>query len=293
MKIAITGASGFIGEHILAELAHYPIGIIRYPIEVIATTRDKSKLADVSENVHVVELDIANPQPDDYERLHKPDVVIHLAWEGLLDYKSLHHFEVEMPRQYKFLQGLVRAGLPSLVVTGTCFEYGMQSGELLENTKVMPCIPYAYAKDALRQQLEFLQTKHPFALTWARIFYIYGEGQSGGSIYSQLKDAVAQGKTEFNMTSGEQLRDYLHIDEVASILVNLAIRQKNFGIVNVCSGKPRSIRNIVEGWLKDNNWEINLKLGHFNYSDYESMAFWGCRLKLNTILEGHEPQRII
>ncbi len=289
MKIAITGASGFIGEHILAELANYPIGIIRYPIEVIATTRDKSKLADVAENVQVVKLDIANPQPDDYERLHKPDVVIHLAWENLLDYKSLHHFEVEMPRQYKFLQGLVRAGLPSLVVTGTCFEYGMQSGELLESTKVMPCIPYAYAKDALRRQLEFLQAKHPFALTWARIFYIYGEGQSGGSIYSQLKDAVVQGKKEFNMTSGEQLRDYLHINEVASILVSLAIRQKNFGVVNVCSGKPRSIRNIVEGWLKDNNWEINLKLGHFNYSDYEPMAFWGCRLKLNAILEGHEP----
>ena len=293
MKIAITGARGFIGRHILAELANYPIGIIRYPIEVIATTRDKSKLKDVAENVQVVELDIANPQPDDYERLHEPDVLIHLAWENLLDYKSLHHFEVEMPRQYQFLKGLITTGLPSLVVAGTCFEYGMQPGMLSEEMIPLPTNPYGYAKDALRQQLEFLRGKRPFALTWTRPFYIYGDEQSGGSIYSQLKEAVTQGKTEFNMSGGEQLRDYLPVNEVANILVSLAVRQKNFGVVNVCSGKPRSIRNLVEGWLKENNWNINLKLGHYNYSDYEAMAFWGCRLKLNTILEGHETQRII
>jgi len=277
-KIAITGASGFIGRHVLAELACHPV-------EVIAATRDATKLADVTQNARVVELDYANPQADDYERLHMPDVLIHLAWAGLPNYKSLHHFETELPRQYLFLKGLIEAGLPALLVTGTCFEYGMQSGALSEDLTPLPCTPYGYAKDALRRQLEFLCEKHAFALTWTRLFYIYGTGQSKNSLLTQLKEAVARGETVFNMSGGEQLRDYLPMNEVAAALVNLALRQKDIGVVNVCSGKPVSVRNLVEGWLKDNGWTIGLNLGHYDYPDYEPMAFWGCRRRLNTILE--------
>jgi len=278
MKVAVTGASGFIGRHVLAEL-------VRHPVEVIAATRDTTKLADVAKNVHVVELDLANPQPDDYQRLHKPDVLIHLAWAGLPNYKSLHHFETELPRQYLFLHGLVQAGLPALLVTGTCFEYGMQSGALSEDFIPLPSNPYGYAKDALRRQLEFLRGKHPFALTWARLFYLYGDGQPKNSLLPQLQEAVARGEPVFNMSGGEQLRDYLPVTEVAAVLVNLALRQKDTGVVNVCSGKPISVRDLVEGWLKDNGWAIDLNPGYYEYLDYEPMAFWGCRRRLNTILE--------
>jgi nucleoside-diphosphate-sugar epimerase len=278
MKIAVTGASGFIGRHVLAELA-------RHPVEVIAATRNAAKLADVAKNVHVVELDINNSQSNDYEKLHRPDILIHLAWGGLPQYQLLHHFETEMPRQYQFLQGLIRTGLPTLLVTGTCFEYGMQSGELTENLMALPCTPYGHAKDALRRQLEFLQEKYPFALMWTRLFYIYGDGQRENSLLSQLKEAVTQGKSVFNMSGGQQLRDYLPVTEVATILVDLALRRKNICVVNVCSGKPISIRNLVESWIKENGWSINLNIGYYPYPDYEPMAFWGSRLLLNTILE--------
>lgn len=161
----------------------------------------------------------------------------------------------------------------------------MQSGELTENLMPLPCTPYGHAKDALRRQLEFLQEKHPFALTWTRLFYIYGEGQGESPLLSQLKEAVTHGKSVFNMSGGEQLRDYLPVTEVATILVDLALRQKNIGVVNVCSGKPISILNLVKKWLKENGWTIDLNLGYYPYPDYEPMAFWGSRLRLNTILE--------
>ena len=278
MKIAVTGASGFIGRHVLAQLAHHPV-------EVIAATRDAAKLVCADKNFHVVELDIANPRADDYERLHRPDVLIHLAWAGLPEYKSLHHFETELPRQYLFLKGLVHAGLPALLVAGTCFEYGMQSGLLSEEMTPLPCTAYGYAKAALHRQLEFLRGKHSFALTWARLFYLYGEGQSKSSLLPQLQESIAQSQTTFNMSGGEQLRDYLPVDEVASILVELALRKEDLGVVNVCSGVPVSICNLVERWLKANGWTIGLNLGYYDYPDYEPMAFWGCRRRLNTILD--------
>ena len=275
-KVAVTGASGFIGRHVLSELAHYPV-------EVIASARDASKLANIS-NVHVVEIDIAKPQEDDYVRLHKPDILIHLAWQGLPNYDSLHHFETELPIQYWFLQGLVRAGLPSLLVSGTCFEYGMQNGILSEDLTPLPHTAYGYSKDALRRQLEFLCRKYPFAITWARLFYMYGEGQSKSSLLPKLKEAVTSGDTIFNMSGGEQLRDYLPVKDVAAILVKLALKQENVGIINVCSGKPISVRNLVESWVKDNGYDIKLNLGYYKYPDYEPVAFWGDNSKLKGIL---------
>jgi nucleoside-diphosphate-sugar epimerase len=277
-KIAVIGASGFIGRHVLRELASHPI-------EVIAVTRNTAKLSDITKNIHVVELDIAYPQSDDYERLNRPDIVIHLSWEGLPNYKSLHHFETELPRQYLFLSGLVQAGLPSLLVSGTCFEYGMQSGALSEDIIPLPCTSYGYAKDALRKQLEFLRGKHPFNFTWARLFFMYGEGQAKSSLLPQLKAAVERGDKLFNMSGGKQLRDYLPVKEVASLLVTLALRQTDAGVVNVCSGKPISVRNLVESWLKDNGWAIDLNLGYYDYPDYEPMNFWGTRRRLDDILE--------
>jgi nucleoside-diphosphate-sugar epimerase len=278
VKIAITGASGFVGQYVLRRL-------IQVSAEIVALTRDETRLAEWRNQIRVVKIDLSHSQPNCYTRLGNPDVLIHLAWDGLPNYKSLHHFETELPRQYLFLQAIIEGGLPSLVVTGTCFEYGMQSGELSEQLLAQPRNPYGYAKDALRRQLEFLQTVRPFDFTWARLFYMFGEGQPKSSLYPQLKEAVSRGDRIFNMSAGEQLRDYLHVEEIARLIVELATHRCNCGIVNVCSGKPISIRNLVEGWLREYGWEIQLNLGHYSYVDYEPLAFWGARQKLQRILE--------
>lgn len=278
MKIAVTGASGFVGRHVLRALA-------RRSVDITAITRDVARLGDWVKSIKVVQMDISRPSAASFDRLGRPDVLIHLAWDGLPNYKSLRHFEAELPRQYRFLKTMIEGGLPALLVSGTCFEYGMQSGELSEDLVTQPCNPYGYAKDALRRQLEFLHTAHPFSFTWARLFYIYGEGQPESSLYSQLKNAVLNGDQSFNMSSGEQLRDYLPIDEVARMIVQLAIHQCGAGIVNVCAGTPVSVRRLVDGWLRENEWGIELNLGHYSYPDYEPMAFWGDRYRLDSILE--------
>lgn len=280
MKIAVTGASGFVGSYVLAELA-------RQQVEVVAVTRDKTRLSGIGLSVRIVEMDIAVPGKNCFDLLGRPDVVIHLAWDGLPNYKSLHHFENELPRQFHFLKALTEAGLSSLLVSGTCFEYGMQSGPLSEDLVTIPDNPYGYAKDALRRQLEFLQKVTPFDLTWARLFYMYGEGQPKGSLYSQLKDAVVREERVFNMSAGEQLRDYLPVEEVARAIVFLATRPGNPGCINICAGKPISVRTLVEGWIAEYGWKIALNLGHYPYPDYEPMAFWGDRGRLDAILNNY------
>jgi dTDP-6-deoxy-L-talose 4-dehydrogenase (NAD+) len=253
MNVAVSGASGFIGRHVVAELERLGVGTTR-------VTR-------------------SSPLPSPM-----PDTLIHLAWAGLPNYRSLHHFEEELPAQYAFLKQCLNAGVRTLVVAGTCFEYGMQSGPLNEQMDTRPAHPYGLAKDTLRRQLQELQRGSPFALTWARLFYLYGDGQAASSLWPQLQAAVARGDALFPMSGGEQLRDYLTVKEVAGYLAGLALAQRDSGIVNVCSGHPISVRRLVEGWIAENAWDIRPRLGHFPYADHEPMAFWGDRHKLDRLL---------
>lgn len=278
MKVAVTGAGGFIGRYILMELESR---------SVVATVVVRSSPTASPSLVkhHAVRMDLQNPPSNAFELMGAPDVLIHLAWGGLPNYKSLHHFEQELPVQYRFLRGLVESGLKNLVVTGTCFEYGMQSGPLREDMETRPTNPYGFAKDTLRRQIEYLKSDKSFTLTWARLFYVYGDGQAENSLLPQLKGAVERGDKVFNMSGGEQLRDYLPITEVAKCLVSLAMGNRDNGIVNICSGKPISVRKLVEGWIEENGWSIELNLGDYPYPDYEPMAFWGERQKLDRCLE--------
>ncbi len=276
MKIALTGASGFIGRHVLNRL-------LQQELEIIAVTRNARKLSEFGSALRVVEMDIARPTPDCFEQLGCPEVLLHLAWDGLPNYQSLHHFETELPKQYQFLKLLIQAGLKSLLVTGSCFEYGRQSGELSESLPARPDNAYGYAKDALRLQLQFLKTAHPFNLTWARLFYMYGTGQPETSLYPKVMQAILQKDEVFNMSGGAQLRDYLPVAEVAEILVQLAVKPQDIDVLNVCSGVPVSVRQQVEMWLKAQHSNLRLNLGYYPYPDYEPMAFWGDRRKLDSL----------
>ena len=276
VKVAVSGATGFVGRHVVAALE-------RAGVEPTLWVRPSSPPS--TSRHRVARIDIADPPAQPFDLLGRPDVLIHLAWGGLPNYPSLHHFERELPAHYALLKRLVDEGLSTLVVAGTCFEYGMQSGPLAETLAAAPANPYALAKDALRRQLQELQRERPFALTWARLFYLYGEGQAETALWSQLRRAVESGAATFPMSGGEQLRDYLPVELAADHLVALAMRRREHGIVNVCSGQPVSVRSLVEGWLAANAWTIGLDLGRYPYPAHEPMAFWGDAAKLKRCLQ--------
>jgi nucleoside-diphosphate-sugar epimerase len=276
VKVAVSGATGFVGRHVVAALeraGHEPTLWVR-PSSSPSNSRHR-----------IVRIDIENPPDRPFEQLGRPDALIHLAWGGLPNYASLHHFERELPAHYAILKRLVEEGLSTLVVAGTCFEYGMQSGPLDETRAAAPANPYALAKDALRQQLQQLQRHRPFSLTWARLFYLHGEGQAASALLPQLRQAVAAGLPSFAMSGGEQLRDYLAVEQAADHLVALAGKRREHGIVNVCSGQPVSIRALVERWIAANDWSIRPDLGRHPYSEHEPMAFWGDPRKLKQCLQ--------
>ncbi len=147
-----------------------------------------------------------------------------------------------------------------------------------------PANPYAQAKNELRLQLEMFQEEYPFLLKWVRLFYMYGKGQNPNSLLSQLNAALDKGETSFNMSPGDQLRDYSPIEKVAEYLVEIAGQQQYTGIINCCSGKPVEVKQLVSDYLKERKATITLNLGYYPYSDIEPRNFWGDNKKLNAII---------
>lgn len=278
MKVAVTGAGGFIGRYVLTELLQ------RDDIDVISVIRTRIPAGIDSERIRIVQLDMSVSPDKAYDLLDRPDVLIHLAWSGLPNYKSMHHIDSELVNQYKFLSQLLYDGLPALVCTGTCLEYGLQCGELREDGLVEPRYPYAVAKDALRRMLECLAETIDIRMVWTRLFYMYGEGQAHSALYSQLNAAIASGARSFEMSRGEQLRDYLHVKEVARYLVALSLQATARGVINVCSGRPISVRRLVEQWVSAAGGSLELRLGERPYPDYEPLAFWGSNVRLQNVL---------
>lgn len=277
MRIAVSGASGFLGRHVLRELHSRGLDAVA----LMRSARGRPAQPGVSS---WVEMDISHPSPTPFDDMGRPDLFIHLAWGGLPNYQSSHHVDIELPSQLAFLSSCIRGGLKKLVVAGTCYEYGLASGELAEDTPTQPCTRYGIAKDTLRKALFALRQEHEFDLVWLRLFYLYGEGQSEKSLYRALHTAIARSARTFDMSGGEQLRDFLPITEVARIIVEIALHEDTNGIFNVCSGKPTTVRQMVESWIAASHAKITMNLGQIPYSPNEPMAFWGNRAKLDAVI---------
>lgn len=280
MKILVTGATGFIGNNVVSEL-------LKNNCQVIATSlnMEKAKAASWFSQVKYIPFDLKNfdDGTNYYSFFGEPDAMIHLAWEGLPNYKDAFHLQENLPRHLAFLTNLISNGLTNLTVTGTCFEYGMKEGCLSEEMVCEPANPYAIAKNELHIQLQQLNANKLFNFKWIRLFYMYGQGQSVKSLISQLETALENNEPQFNMSAGEQVRDFLPVEEVAANIVKIGLQNKVQGIINCCSGNPVTVKAFVENYLKKKNKSIKLNLGYYPYADYEPMKFWGDTNKFKLI----------
>ncbi|ETF08773.1 NAD-dependent epimerase/dehydratase family protein [Pseudomonas glycinis] len=283
MKVLVTGATGFVGRHLVAAL-------LERGCEVRAVGRNAEKAQGMPwiNHVEFVAADIHAADLNVVALTEGIDALAHLAWPGLPNYRALFHFEHNLMADYRFIKSAVEAGVSQVLVTGTCFEYGMQSGPLSESTEPRPSNPYGLAKHTLHLFLQNLQQEQPFTLQWARLFYLHGEGQNPNSLLAALDRAIDAGEASFNMSAGEQLRDFLAIETAASHLAAI-LHQRDFdGVVNCASGHPVSVRALVEQRLHERGATLALNLGHYPYPTHEPLAFWAVTECLQQLL-GESP----
>lgn len=280
-NIIVTGATGFIGRHLVNAL-------LKENYNVIVLVRDLKKLNKIKNlnNIKIIEYDIDNP----HQKINLPpqSTLIHCAWGNVRNINDMVHIEKHFINNFLFLKNIINLGVKNIIVTGTCFEYGLQYGGVSAMDITKPNTPYAIAKDFLHKSLRVLQDEFKFNLIWARIFYTYGDGQDKNSVISLFDSALKEGDLKFNMSFGEQLFDYLPIEKIANYLVAL-IKHQN-GVINICSGEPISLRRLLEKRMKEKGKNIELNLGVYDYRKNDALAIWGSKTfeaQLNNLIKSN------
>ena len=281
MKFLVTGANGFIGQYIVSSL-------LKLSHTVVATGRGENKNFQLQSNSNFkykcYEMVTEKTSENLLEYFDFPDAVIHLAWEGLPNYNENFHISKNVPSSFNLLSNLIDNGLNNITIAGTCMEYGNQEGKLNEMISCNPNTSYSIAKNKLRLKLLAFQKEKLFNLKWVRIFYMFGKGQNEKSLFYQLDNAIKLNNETFNMSKGDQLRDFLPVEVVAKYLISIAEKNDNIGIINCCSGKPIKVIDFVKSYINQQKSSIKINPGFYPYSDIEPKCFWGDNTKLKKIV---------
>ncbi|MDO4296144.1 MAG: NAD(P)-dependent oxidoreductase [bacterium] len=278
-RVAVTGANGYIGYHVVQELLSQ-----NYEVIAVDLTNDSIDPRAIFKAIDIFsELNSASNEKSIYEELGKPDLCIHLAWQDGFKHDSHRHME-NLSNHYRFLLQMIEAGCSNIAVMGSMHEVGYWEGKIDENTPCNPLSQYGIAKNALRQSMIQLSKSLPFQLYWLRAYYILGDDAKNHSIFAKLVQAEAEGKTSFPFTTGKNQYDFIDIHELAIQIVAAVTQSKITGIINVCSGQPVSLATRVEQFIKDHHFKIQLDYGRFPDRPYDSPITYGDAEKIQSIL---------
>src|SRR5260370_8337066 len=185
------------------------------------------------------------------------------------------------------LDELVVAGCEHVVMTGTCYEYDTDSGDLREDGPVRPVTIYAASKLAAKMIGELRAAQLGVGFTWARIFYLYGPFEDERRLVPAVIRAVLEGR-EFPATSGTQVRDYLHVEDVASALCALATKGA-VGTFNVCSGDKVTVAELIGEVARIMGRPDLVRLGALPHRPAEPMYVLGHRQRLPAATPWNPP----
>ena len=275
-RIFLTGATGYIGQCLLKKL-------LAKNYEIIVPFRGDIRLSR-NKKVRYLNWDFDSKISSSFFSDNIPTHLIHCAWGHLDQYQAVEHTEYYYPKSLELIHGLMNLGCKDITVLGTCFEYGLQEGCLDEKMDMKPVLNYGLGKVKLLEKLMVLAEEDGAIVKWIRLFYPYSTGMRKKSLFGALDTIIDNGGGVFNMSPGDQIRDYLFLDDMVLNILKAATNLDTSGIYNNCSGAPATVENIIKAYIeyrKFNLDRISFNKGYYSYPDYEPMHFWGDNSKLN------------
>jgi nucleoside-diphosphate-sugar epimerase len=235
-RVLVTGAAGFIGRHSLRPL-------LARGCEVHAVTPDVTIESPQVTWHHADLLDSSAAAA--LMAAVRPTHLLHFAWNVRHGefWTSLDNLDWTAA-SLRLFRAFVEAGGQRAVVAGTCAEYDWNCSLLRENeTPLHPSTLYGVCKHALRLALESLAAQRGLSAAWGRIFMLYGPHEHPDRLVSSVIRSLLSGRPA-ECSPGDQVRDFLYVEDVADAFAAL-LDSAVTGAVNIASGRPAAIRQIV------------------------------------------------
>jgi UDP-glucose 4-epimerase len=280
-KVLITGASGFVGTHLTNALIGMGVQVCglsrRVPVSQVG-------IQYVSANI--IDKDIINNIISDLRPTH----IFHLAASkerGNEVAGFRRSYETNLLGTLSLLEACVRLEpSPKIISLGTCEEYGQISGPYYENMREISVSNYSCSKVAVTNMIQSFFLGHGLSAVVLRPSLTYGPGQ-GNEMFLPLLIRSLMGGLSFPMTAGEQMRDYIHVQDLVQAMILASVNSEANGqIFNISSAIPIrliDLANSVADMISPSCREL-IEIGKLPYRGGESMNYWADNKKAKDIL---------
>ena len=238
-RVLVTGANGFVGRPVVRQL-------LAAGHEVVAVTAGQSLPAD-GQGLTWLRADLLDtPQLRTLCEQARASELVHLAWCAKPGgYWTSPDNLAWVAATLQLLEAFRACGGQAAVIAGSCAEYDWRFGLMREGlTPLEPATPYGRSKRSCAQLAELFAELHGLPVAWGRIFQAYGPGEAAGRLLPSVIGALLKGE-EARCSHGRQLRDFIHVEDVAGALLHLLAGRQS-GAFNIGNGLPHALREAVD-----------------------------------------------
>lgn len=288
MKILVTGAGGFVGQHLIKKLLLNKHNIIAMDF-VSNSILKKWNIPVYNTNI----LDFIDVEK--VIKKEKPDAIIHLAAQSNVG-KSWEKTKLTTSVNIEGTLNLYKAFFNvnsegKFLNIGSSDEYGLTAKMGIPLTEEMECKPqnpYSISKYCTEQLLLQLSKKDNVSVISTRSFNHFGPGQNTGFVISDFASQIA--KIKMNLIDNviyvgdlNAARDFVYIDDVIDAYTALIENKIPNGVYNISSGKSYKIRDILNLLIKLSNEEIKVSIDKSKFRPAEVLNFVGASYKLKSV----------
>jgi len=235
-RLLLTGAAGFIGRHAAALLTARG-----FEVHAIARRVPESSVAGVVwHRGDLLDTETAHALVADIRASH----LLHFAWY------TEHGKFWNAPENLDWVGATLRlvrsfraVGGERIVAAGSCAEYEWKDECCRDGTPLRPSTLYGAAKDATRRVLETYAAAAGLSFAWGRVFFPYGPGEQSARIIAATARAAITGEP-IACSSGDQVRDFLYVEDVASAFAGL-VESDATGCFDIGSGQGIPLRTVL------------------------------------------------